>query len=73
MADQPDSTDKEKAEAIGRACANEDIRPAVVQEFRAKLLGLLNSDWPHRSETDDDTAKRAAALAAQLRNWESWK
>jgi hypothetical protein len=44
-----------------------------VQEFRAKILRLLNSGWPHRIEVDDDTAKRAIALAAQLQNWDSWK
>ncbi len=46
---------------------------AAVQEFRAKVLGLLNSSWPHRSEVDNDTAKRAQALAVQLQNWDTWK
>jgi len=45
---------------------------AAVSEFRAKVMALLNSSWPHRTETDLDTVQRAAVLAAQLRNWESW-
>jgi hypothetical protein len=52
---------------------NDRSKEAKIQEFRAKVIGLLNASWPHRSETDDDTAKRAQVLAAQLRNWESWK
>jgi hypothetical protein len=46
---------------------------ALVQEFRAKVLALLNFGWPHRTEVDDDTARQAQVLASQLRNWETWK
>ena len=60
-----DQSDRTIAEPTGVEIA--------VQEFRAKVLRLLESNWPHRSETDDDTAKRAATLAKQLRNWETWK
>lgn len=43
------------------------------EEFRAKLLEMLNSCWPHKSEIHDDTPHKALALAAQLHNWATAK